>query len=75
MTIPEFITRCDLYCASAGVSRTWLSKRLFADTFRLQSLAEGRSDVGVNRLARAVADLEALLNLPANDTTTQAEAA
>lgn len=75
MTIPDFIARCDRYCAAADVSRTWLSKRLFADTFRLQSLADGKSDVGVNRLARAAADLDALEAAPANDATAQAEAA
>lgn len=75
MTIPEFIARCDLYCANASVSRTWLSKRLFADTFRIQSLAEGKSDVGVNRLARAVTDLDAMDTVPANDTAPQSEAA
>lgn len=60
MTIPEFIARCDRYEAEAGVSRTWLSKRLFADTNRIADLASGESDVGVKRLARAVADLEGL---------------
>jgi hypothetical protein len=57
MSIPEFIARCDAYCKSAGVSRRWLSKRLFTDTFRLEQLAGGSSDVGVNRLARAIEEL------------------
>ena len=73
MTIAEFIKRCDHYCGAADVSRVWLSKRLFADTFRLQSLADGKSDVGVRRLERAVADLAALET--ANDTSPQSEAA
>jgi hypothetical protein len=60
MTIPEFIRICDAYCAQAGVSRTWLSKRLLKDTTRLQQLADGEVDIGVKRLARAVADLGAL---------------
>lgn len=60
MTIPEFIRICDAYCAQAGVSRTWLSKRLLKDTTRLQQLADGEVDIGVKRLARAVADLDAL---------------
>lgn len=64
MTIPEFISRCDAYCAEAGVSRVWLSKRLFSDTFRLDQLEAGVSDVGVRRLARAVADLAALSDKP-----------
>lgn len=76
MTISDFISRCDRYCADAGVSRTWLSKRLFADTFRIQSLADGKSDVGVNRLARAMSDLEALEAIPtptpANDPDVEA---
>lgn len=57
MSIPEFITRCDAYQKAAEVSRVWLSKRLFNDTYRLDSLASGESDVGVQRLERAVADL------------------
>ncbi len=62
MTIPEFIDRCDRYCEAAGVSRVWLSKRLFADTNRLADLADGGSDVGVKRLAKASADLNVLEN-------------
>lgn len=60
MTIPEFICMCDAYCAQAGVSRTWLSKRLLKDTTRLQQLADGQVDIGVKRLERAVSDLTAL---------------
>lgn len=60
MSIPEFIARCDAFCEAAGVSQTWLSKRLFADTFRLRDLAAGETDVGVRRLERAVKALEAL---------------
>lgn len=60
MSITEFIVRCDRYCKRASVSRVWLSKRLFSDTFRLDQLAEGKSDVGVRRLERAVADLASL---------------
>lgn len=73
MNIPDFIKRCDHYCASAEVSRVWLSKRLFSDTFRIESLANGKSDVGVRRLERAVADLAALE--AANDASPQSEAA
>lgn len=54
------------------MSRTWLSKKLFADTFRIQQLADGASDVGVRRLERAVADLATLET--ANDNHPQAEA-
>lgn len=60
MTIPDFIRMCDAYCAQAGVSRTWLSKRLLKDTTRLQQLADGEVDIGVKRLQRAVSDLQAL---------------
>lgn len=60
MTIEQFIEACDRYCEASGVSRTWLSKKLFADTNRLNDLDAGKSDVGVNRLARAVTDLAAL---------------
>jgi hypothetical protein len=73
MTIEQFIARCDRYCKAAGVSRVWLSKRLFADTNRLSDLSSGSSDVGVKRLARAAADLAALE--AANDTTPHSEAA
>lgn len=60
MTISDFIERCDRYCAAAEVSRVWLSKRLLSDTFRLRDLADGKVDIGVKRLERAVADLEEL---------------
>jgi len=60
MTIPEFIARCDAFCGRHHLSRTWLSKRLFSDTFRLDTLEAGTSDVGVRRLAKASCDLIAL---------------
>jgi hypothetical protein len=60
MGIADFITRCDQFCALRGASRSWLSKRLFHDTFRLDELATGESDVGVRRLERATADLARL---------------
>lgn len=73
MSIPDFISRCDRYCEAAGVSRVWLSKRLFADTNRLSHLAGGTSDVGVKRMERAMADLAALE--AANDAAAQERAA
>lgn len=60
MSIPEFIARCDTFCRQTGVSRTWLSKRLLHDTSRLKLLAQGKADIGVRRLERAVADLAEL---------------
>lgn len=60
MSIPEFIERCARYEAAAGVSRVWLSKRLFQDTYRLDDLAKGKTDIGVKRLVRAEEDLAAL---------------
>lgn len=60
MTIPEFIARCDAFCAAHDVKRVWLSKRLFADTYRLGHLADGTTDVGVKRLQKAAEDLGAL---------------
>ena len=60
MSIPDFIAACDRYCATAGVSRVWLSKRLFQDTYRLEQLASGETDVGVKRLERAAEDLAQL---------------
>lgn len=73
MSITEFIASCDRYCRKSGASRTWLSKKLFADTYRIQSLADGKSDVGVNRLARAAADLAAID--AGNDVLSQDKAA
>lgn len=79
MSIPDFIARCDRYCANAKRSRVWLSKSLFDDTNRLDVLAGGKSDVGVMRLERATRDLaaleDALAAVPANDTSSQSEAA
>ena len=60
MTLPAFIATCDAFCSDFGVSRVWLSKRLFSDTFRIESLATGKSDVGVLRLEKACADLQRL---------------
>ena len=60
MSIPAFIERCDRFCVEAGVSRTWLSKRLLKDTRRLQELAEGKVDIGVKRMERAKRDLAVL---------------
>lgn len=60
MTISDFLSLCDDFCRRKGVSRTWLSKRLFSDTYRLQNLAAGESDVGVRRMAQAVADLQSM---------------
>ena len=60
MAIPEFIARCDRYCAAAKVSRVWLSKRLLSDTYRLDKLAKGEVDIGVRRLEQAIAALAAL---------------
>lgn len=62
MTIPEFITACDLFCSKHGKTRVWLSKRLFSDTNRIDVLAgdEAQTDVGVRRLEKAVNELAAL---------------
>lgn len=59
MTIPEFIQRCDAFCEDANVSRVWLSKRLFNDTYHLGNLATGNADIGVKRMERAVEQIEA----------------
>lgn len=60
MNIPDFIARCDAYCAEAGLARATLSKKLFQDTYRLDDLAAGKGDVGVKRLERAISDLATL---------------
>lgn len=57
MTITDFIKSADAFCDRFGVSRVWLSKRLFGDTYRIGRLADGSVDVGVRRLERAAADL------------------
>lgn len=64
MSISDFIARCDAFCEAQGRSRVWLSKRLFNDTFRIETLAVGATDVGVRRLERANADLTALEKNP-----------
>lgn len=60
MTIPAFIARCDAFCLDRGVSRVWLSKRIFSDTRKLDQLADGSADVGVRRLEKADTDLTVL---------------
>jgi hypothetical protein len=60
MTIADFIERCDKFAAQRGVSRVWLSKKLLADHRRLDKLARGEADIGVQRLERAADDLSAL---------------
>lgn len=60
MTIADFIKSTDAFCARFSVSRVWLSKRLFGDTYRIERLADGSVDVGVRRLERAVRDLAEL---------------
>lgn len=60
MDIRDFIIRCDTFCDQRDVSRTWLSKRLLHDTYRLDLLARDEVDIGVKRLDRAISDLTAL---------------
>jgi len=60
MTIPQFIARCDAYCQRANVSRVWLSKRLFANTYKLGLLADDTADIGVKHLARVLETLAGL---------------
>ncbi|QTC88166.1 hypothetical protein [Brevundimonas pondensis] len=60
MLIPDFIARCDAFCEAHGQSRVWLSKRLFNDTFKIENLDAGATDIGVRRLAKAEVDLAAL---------------
>ncbi|MBD3571680.1 hypothetical protein EJ082_01645 [Brevundimonas diminuta] len=55
-----FIERCDAFAASRGVKRSTLSVWLFNDGKRLDQIASGTSDVGVQRLHRAA---EALCEL------------
>jgi hypothetical protein len=74
MDIADFIARCDRYCAAADVSRTWLSKRLLHDTYRLDLLGKGEVDIGVKRLARAADDLGGLERARKASSATQAVA-
>lgn len=61
VAIVDFVARCDRFASERGVSRVWMSKRLFSDTRKLDQLANGEADVGVRRLAKADADLAALI--------------
>lgn len=60
MSLTDFISRCDRFCADTGKSRAWVSKRLFNDHDRIEQIASGKSDVGVRRLEAAVAALAEL---------------
>jgi hypothetical protein len=60
VSISDFIERCDRYSDLHKVSRTWLSKKLFNDTYAIEHVATGQRDMGVKRLQRATADLAKL---------------
>jgi hypothetical protein len=60
MNITDFVAACDAFCARHNVTRVWLSKRLLADTYKLDNLAKGSVDIGVKRLEQAFADLAGL---------------
>lgn len=58
--ISAFLRRCDALCASATWKRSTLSTKLFNDGKRLDQIADGGSDIGIGRLARAEAELATL---------------
>jgi hypothetical protein len=58
--VSSFLSRCDAACSILGLKRSTLSTKLFMDGKRLDELASGKSDVGIRRLQRALADLAAL---------------
>lgn len=57
MSIPDFVKACDAFCERHAVTRVWLSKRLLADTYKLDKLSKGEVDIGVKRLDQAFSDL------------------
>ena len=56
----HFIRRCDNFAERRRIKRSTLSAWLFNDGRRLDQLAAGKSDVGVQRLSRAVEALSKL---------------
>lgn len=56
----QFIARCDAFAVRRKVKRSTLSAWLFNDGKRLEQIAAGVSDVGVQRLHRAAEGLAAL---------------
>lgn len=67
--LAAFIGRCDRLAERLFVSRATLSLRLLRDGKRLDDIASGRSDIGVQRLSRAERDLAAM---EGDDPTPQA---
>jgi len=57
--IAAFISRCDAVAKRLRVSRATMSTRILFDGKRLDSIAAGKSDIGVRRLAKAERDLSA----------------
>lgn len=56
-----FISSCDAVASAMKLQRSSLSKRLFNDGKRLDSLADGKSDIGIGRLARAEEELREII--------------
>jgi hypothetical protein len=61
--LSAFLSRCDALAPRLKLTRSTLSTKLFMDGKRLSALAEGRSDVGIGRLAKAERELAALEGL------------
>jgi hypothetical protein len=62
--LTAFLARCDQLADRRRWRRSTLSTRLFNDGGKLDQIVAGR-DIGVRRLARAVVDLQALEETPA----------
>jgi hypothetical protein len=58
--LTDFLARCDAYCERAGVSRAWLSKRLFGMADKLDDFADRKADTGAWGLTGRIAVLEKL---------------
>jgi len=70
--LDAFLTRCETFAKTAGISLSTVSNKLFDDGARLKNLRAGK-DVGIRRLGRAVAALEALERQHAAKAASDAE--
>lgn len=68
--LADFVSRCDTVAPLLGVKRSTLSAKLFQDGKRIDVLADGKSDIGIGRLARAERELTALEGVAAQESAT-----
>ena len=53
--LAALLTLSDAYCKASGLAEATLSTRLLGAGSRLRKLSDGKSDIGVRRLAKALA--------------------